>query len=247
MNNSEVPVARLCFVYDLGTIGHEDSVQIQQRLVNIVSQGLFDVLLLLQHPPCLTTGRFRGGKDIVASSDTLAREGISIFHTDRGGGVTYHGPGQLIGYPILNLRENKLTIPQYIWKLEEVILKTLLDLDIYGRRMPKHPGVWVGGAKICSIGLRIIQDVAMHGFALNVNPKLHNFEFIHPCGIAGQKMTSISKLIGYEVEVKDVKENLLQAFSQVFSLKIKAGSGIEMLDRYGALNSQNPARAFTTL
>lgn len=87
----------------------------------------------------------------------------------------------------------------------------------------------------------------MHGFALNVNPNLYHFEFIHPCGIVGQKMTSISKLIGYEVKVEDVKENLLQAFSQVFSLKIKAGSGIEMLDRYGALNSQNLVRAFTTL
>ncbi len=146
MNN-----ARLCLAYDLGTIGYQEALQIQRRLVEIVSQGLFDVLLLLQHPPCLTIGRFRGSEDIVVPVENLAEEGIAVFHTDRGGGVTYHGPGQLIGYPILNLGKNRLGIRQYIWKLEEVSLKTLSDLGIYGRRIPKYPGVWVGEEKFAPL------------------------------------------------------------------------------------------------
>lgn len=215
MNN-----AKLCLAYDLGTIGYQEALQIQRRLVQIVSQGLFDVLLVLQHPPCLTIGRFRGSEDIVVPLQMLAKEGIAVFHTDRGGGITYHGPGQLLGYPILNLRKNKLSIRQYIWKLEDVILNTLSDLGIYGRRIPKYPGVWVGGEKIGSIGLRIIQHVAMHGFAINVNPNLQRFEFIRPCGITDKKMTSISKLLGYEVKVKDIKESLLRAFFQAFGFKL---------------------------
>ncbi len=222
MNNS-----RLCLACDLGTIGYQEALQIQRRLVEIVSQGLFDVLLLLQHPPCLTIGRFRGSEDIVVPVETLAEEGIAVFHTDRGGGITYHGPGQLIGYPILNLGKNRLGIRQYIWKLEEVSLKTLSDLGIYGRRIPKYPGVWVGEEKICSIGLRIIQQVAMHGFALNVNPDFRHFEFIRPCGITDKKMTSISKLLGYEVEVEDIKESLLRAFSQAFGFRLNLEGEIE--------------------
>lgn len=229
MNREEAPLARRCLAYDLGTVGYEDALQIQQSLVDMVSQGLFDVLLLLQHPSCLTIGRFKGSEDIIAPQDILAREGISIFHTDRGGGITYHGPGQLVGYPILNLKENKLGIPQYIWKLEEVILKALSDLGIYGRRLPKYPGVWVGEEKVCSIGLRVIQGVAMHGFALNVNPSLYHFEFIHPCGIVGKKMTSISKLLGYEVKDEAIKESLLRALCQVFGFRLEVGDKQKLL------------------
>jgi lipoyl(octanoyl) transferase len=223
MNRDRIQSRRLCLTYELGIIEYSHVMQIQQRLVNTVIHRNFDVLLLLEHPPCLTIGRFRGEEDIIASPEILAREGISIFHTDRGGGVTYHGPGQLVGYPILNLRKNKLGIRQYIWKLEEVIIKTLADLDIYGGRLPKHPGVWVGKEKVCSIGLRIIQGVAMHGFALNVNPNLSHFEFIHSCGITDKKITSVSRLMGYEVKVEEIKESLLQAFSQVFHFDFEIG------------------------
>lgn len=223
MNNDNTQIARICLIYDLGTVGYEDALQVQQRLIDIVSQGLFDVLLLLEHPPCLTIGRFRGEEDIIAAPETLTSEGISIFHTNRGGSVTYHGPGQLVGYPILNLMKNKLGVSRYIWKLEEVVLKTLLNLGIHGGRVSGHPGVWVGEEKVCSIGLRIIQGIAMHGFALNVNPNLHHFKFIHPCGLTDKKITSVSRLMGYEVIVDDIKESLLKAFSQVFHFRFKTG------------------------
>ena len=223
MNKDNTQPARTCLIYDLGTVGYEDAFQVQQRLIDIVSQGLFDVLLLLEHHPCLTIGRFRGEEDIIAAPETITSEGISIFHTNRGGGVTYHGPGQLVGYPILNLMKNKLGVSRYIWKLEEVVLKTLLNLGIHGGRVSGHPGVWVGEEKVCSIGLRIIQGIAMHGFALNVNPNLHHFKFIHPCGLTDKKITSVSRLMGYEVIVDDIKESLLKAFSQVFHFRFKTG------------------------
>lgn len=223
MNKGNTQIARTCRLYDLGTISYEDAFQIQQRLIDIVSRGLFDILLLLEHPPCLTIGRFRGEEDIIAAPETITSEGISIFQTNRGGGITYHGPGQLVGYPILNLMKNKLGVSRYIWKLEEVVLKTLLSLGIHGGRVSGHPGVWVGEEKVCSIGLRITQGIAMHGFALNVNPNLHHFEFIHPCGITDKKITSISRLMGYEVTVDDIKENLLKAFSQVFHFRFETG------------------------
>jgi lipoate-protein ligase B len=223
INKDDIQIARTCLIYDLGTISYEDALQVQKRLIDIVSQGLFDVLLLLEHPPCLTIGRFRGEEDIIAAPETLTGEGISIFHTNRGGGVTYHGPGQLVGYPILNLMKNKLGVSRYIWKLEEVVLKTLLSSGIHGGRVSGHPGVWVGEEKLCSIGLRIVQGITMHGFALNVNPNLHHFEFIHPCGLTDKKITSISRLMGYEVTVDDIKESLLKAFSQVFHFSFKIG------------------------
>lgn len=214
---------RLCLIYDLGTVDYQEALQIQHRLASIVSQGLFDMLLLLEHSPCLTIGRFKGSEDMIASQEMLASEGMSIFQTDRGGGITYHGPGQLVGYPILNLRKNKLSIPQYIWKLEEVIIKTLSDLGMHGRRLPKYPGVWVAEEKVCSIGLRIIQGVAIHGFALNVNPNLCHFQFIHPCGITDKKITSISKLLGCEVKSENIKEDLLQALCDVFGFRLEVG------------------------
>jgi lipoate-protein ligase B len=227
INKDDTQPKRTCLIYKLGTVGYENALQVQRGLIEVVSESPFDVLLLLEHPPCLTIGRFRGEKDIMATPEILANEGISIFRTDRGGGVTYHGPGQLVGYPILNLLKNKLTVSKYIWKLEEVVLITLLNLGIRGYRISGHPGVWVGEEKICSIGLRIIRGIAMHGFALNVNPNLHYFEFIHPCGITDKKITSISKLLGYEVAVDDIVDSLLKAFSMVFHFLCEIGNRIE--------------------
>jgi lipoate-protein ligase B len=243
MNKGDTLPKRTCLVYKLETVGYENALQVQRGLMDVVSQSPFDVLLLLEHPPCLTIGRFRGEKDIMATPEILANEGISIFRTDRGGGVTYHGPGQLVVYPILNLLKNKLTVSNYIWKLEEVVITTLLNLGIHGCRMSGHPGVWVGEEKICSIGLRIIRGIAMHGFALNVNPDLHYFEFIHPCGITDKKITSISRVLGYEVAVDGIVDSLLEAFSMVFHFRYEIGNGIEEIlvrgERFPEINSED--------
>ena len=217
----------------LGVIPYERALKLQQGLTQARAKGAIpDVLLLLQHPPVFTIGRFRGEEDIIVPPATLTQKGAAVFYTNRGGGITYHGPGQLVGYPILNLKENGLDVREYIWKLEEVIIKLLLTLGIQGRRVAKYPGVWVGEEKVCSIGIHIGHYITMHGFALNVNTDLRYFEFINPCGIKGKVMTSVSKLLGHPVEVETVIECLLNCFSEVFGLRCNRGDGkcLTMLD-----------------
>ena len=209
----------------LGVIPYELALKRQQILVQARTEGKIpDVVLLLEHPPIFTIGRFRGEEDIIASAEILAQEGIAVFPSNRGGSVTYHGPGQLVGYPILNLKENGLGVLEYIRKLEEVVIKLLFTLGIQGHRVAKYPGgVWVGEEKICSVGIHVSRYITMHGFALNVNTNLRHFEYINPCGIEGVVITSISKLLGYPVEVEAVIGSLLDAFSETFGLKCERG------------------------
>jgi lipoate-protein ligase B len=204
----------------LGVVPYELALKQQQRLAQARAEGdIPDVVLLLQHPPVFTIGRFRGEEDIINTPN-----GIEVFPTNRGGSITYHGPGQLIGYPILNLKENGLGVREYIWKLEKVIINLLLSLGIRSHRMAKYPGgVWVGEEKICSIGIHVSRYITTHGFALNVNPDLRYFDYIKPCGFKGSVMTSISKLLGYPVEVEAIIESWLQSFSEIFGLKRETG------------------------
>ena len=220
-----LPPKRIYIADYLGMIPYELALERQEMLAQARAEGrIADALLLLQHPPVFTTGRFRGEEDIIASAETLAQEGIAVFPSNRGGSVTYHGPGQLVGYPILNLKENGLGVLEYIRKLEEVIIKLLLTFGIQGQRVAKYPGgVWVGEEKICSVGIHVSHYITMHGFALNVNTNLRHFEYINPCGIRGAAITSISKLLGYPIEVETVIPTLLNAFSETFGLKCEKG------------------------
>jgi len=229
---------KVFLTYNLPLVEFQEASQLQKRLVQARIAGRIpDVLLLLEHPPVLTIGRSGTIKDIIAPMEILAQEGISISHTDRGGGVTYHGPGQLVGYPILSLKEHRLSVSQYVWNLEAAIIKLLLDLSIYAQRVPKYPGVWVGEEKVCAIGLHITHYVTRHGFALNVNTNLRCFSYINPCGITDKAVTSISKLLGYEITVDEIKQPLVQAFSQVFKFKPKQGDRIDKcLITSGSLN-----------
>jgi lipoate-protein ligase B len=204
----------------LGVTPYEHALKLQQALVQARTEGKIpDVVLLLQHPPVFTIGRFRGEKDIVVPPERLTQEGIAVFHTNRGGGITYHGPGQLVGYPILNLKEHKLGVREYIWKLEAVIINLLFALDIQGHRFARFPGVWVDEQKICSIGIHVSRGITMHGFALNVNNDLQYFEYINPCGIHRKVMTSLSQLLGHPVAVATITGNLLHSFSETFGLE----------------------------
>jgi len=220
-----LPPKRIYIADYLGMIPYELALERQEMLAQARAEGrIADALLLLQHPPVFTTGRFRGEEDIIASAETLAQEGIAVFPSNRGGSVTYHGPGQLVGYPILNLKENGLGVLEYIRKLEEVIIKLLLTFGIQGQRVAKYPGgVWVGEEKICSVGIHVSHYITMHGFALNVNTNLRHFEYINPCGIRGAAITSISKLLGYPIEVEAVIPGLLDVFSEIFGLKCERG------------------------
>ena len=210
----------------LGIVPYERALKLQQRLMQARAEGnIPDVLLLLQHPPVFTIGRFRGEEDLIAPSETLTQEGIAVFHTNRGGGITYHGPGQLVGYPILDLKESNLGVREYIWRLEEVAIKSLLALGIQGHRVAKYPGVWVGERKICSIGIHVSHYITTHGFALNVTNDLRYFEYIRPCGLASEVITSVSELLGHPVGVETIIGSLLHSFSETFGLSCKQGDG----------------------
>ena len=210
---------KACIAPYLGMVPYEVALKLQQRLVQARAEDrIGDVLLLLQHPSVFTIGRFRGGEDIVVSPETLAREGISVFRSDRGGGITYHGPGQLVGYPIIDLKENGLGVHEYIWKLEEAIIKTLLALAIQGGRLAGYPGVWANGKKVCSIGIHVSHHITTHGFALNVTNDLRYFEYMRPCGLTGEVMTSISELLGHRIAVEETIGKLLPSFSEIFGL-----------------------------
>ena len=205
---------KMCVATYLGIMPYGCALKLQQRLLQSRAEGSIpDVLLLLQHPAVLTIGRFRGQEDIIVPLERLAQEGIEVFHTNRGGGITYHGPGQLVGYPILNLRENHLGVREYIWKLEEVIIKLLLALGIQGYRVTRYPGgVWVGEKKVCSVGIRVNHYITMHGFTVNVSNDLRYFEYIRPCGLRGEVMTSLLELMGRPVEVETIAGNLVEAW-----------------------------------
>jgi len=219
----------------LGVIPYKQALKLQRTLVSARAEGKIpDVLLLLQHPPVLTTGQFRGGEDVVVSAGALAQEGIEVVHSNRGGSITYHGLGQLVGYPILNLKENGLGVREYIRKLETVIIKVLLELGIQGHRVTEYPGVWVNGEKVCSLGIHVSHYITMHGFALNVNTNLQHFEYIEPCGIRGVVMTSVSKLLGQTVEVEFVIGSVLDSFSETFGLKCERG--FKCLNMLGVLS-----------
>ncbi len=221
---------KVCLVYDLGLVDYHKGLLLQERLLNSRKSGaISDVLLLLQHPSVFTMGRSGIVENIIVPEETLVKEGIPVFHTNRGGDITYHGPGQLVGYPILNLREDGLTVHQYVWNLEEVVIRTLADFGIGGQRISGRRGVWVERQKICALGLRISGEVSMHGFALNVNTNLKYFTYIIPCGIAGVSITSVSKLFGHEVEIGEMQENLLRHFSQIFRFTLEYG---ERLDKW---------------
>jgi lipoate-protein ligase B len=215
---------KVCIALYLGIVPYELSLKLQQGLMQARAEGkIADVLLLLQHPPVFTIGRFRGEEDIIVPPETLAQEGIAVFHTNRGGGSTYHGPGQLVGYPIINLKENGLGVREYIWKLEAVIIKLLLALGIQGHRVAEYPGVWVGEKKVCSIGIHVSHYITTHGFALNVTNDLRYFEYIRPCGLASEVITSVSELLGYWVGVETVVGKLLHSFSETFGLSCEQG------------------------
>jgi lipoate-protein ligase B len=195
--------------------------QLQSELIEQrVAGKIHDVILFLQHPPVITIGAFGGEQNVIISQDVLKREGISIAHTDRGGDITYHGPGQLVGYLILDLKARGRDVHQYVHDLEEVVIRTLGDYSINAHRDPDYPGIWVGQEKICALGIRVVHWVTKHGFALNVNNDLKPFSYINPCGIVDRGVTSMRQLLGQELEIRDVTNSMIRHFSAVFGINV---------------------------
>jgi lipoate-protein ligase B len=181
-----------------------------------VEEELPDLLLILEHPHVITLGRRGNRSHLIASSEVLEAMKIPIFHVERGGDVTYHGPGQMVVYPILDLKEYGYRLIRYIGQLEEVILRVLIDFRIQGERDPLNRGVWVDGEKIASVGVAIKRWVSFHGFSLNYETNLKYFELINPCGLEGKKMTSMAKILGKEISRERLWERISFHSKEVF-------------------------------
>jgi lipoate-protein ligase B len=200
----------------------------RDRISGAISQ---DVLLLLEHPPVVTLGRSSKEKHLIASPEFLERQGVELFEVERGGDVTYHGPGQLVGYPIVDLKRHRQDLHWYLRKLEEVLINTLADYGIPGERNTSFTGVWTRGKKIASIGVHARDWVTWHGFALNVTTDLSYFDLIVPCGINGVVMTSIARELGAEeVSAQDVQERVAAKFAEAFDLTAVVTSRSALLE-----------------
>jgi len=216
---------RTLSVRRLGLVEYPQSLELQRRLVEERrAGGIGDTLLLLEHPPVITLGaRNRvGAAHIVASSDELAREQVAVFETGRGGDVTYHGPGQLVGYPIFDLRPDRCDVHQYIRDLEESLIRAVAAFGVAATRVPGLTGVWAGlpgrEEKLAAIGVRMSRWITSHGFALNVRPNLAHFRLIVPCGIADRGVTSLDLVAGRQIPMSDVEAAVVDGVRSVFAM-----------------------------
>jgi lipoate-protein ligase B len=205
------------YVIDLGTVDYAKAWDLQHHLWSMRVEGRIpDLLLILEHPHVITLGRRGNRSYLLISPDELKAMKIPLFHVERGGDVTYHGPGQMVVYPILNLKDYGYRLIHYIGQLEEVILSVLKDFGIGGSRDSSNRGVWAEGDKIASIGVAIKRWTSFHGFALNYATDLRYFELIHPCGLEGIRMTSMEKLLGKKVSREPLTERVCFHFKEIF-------------------------------
>ena len=208
----------------LGRISYSKSLDIQKTLQNNIICGddsSCGQILFLEHEPVITVGKFGSNENLLASRQVLEERGIELFETNRGGDFTYHGPGQLVCYPVLDLKKFGLTVKKYVYLLEEVIIQTLDDYGLDAERKDKFPGVWVGESKIAFIGIYVKKHVTMHGFSLNIENQADNFSHIIPCGISELKITSVSEVLDKNIDMQDTIQKLIIKFERELGIKIE--------------------------
>jgi lipoyl(octanoyl) transferase len=213
---------RVLDVRRLGTVPYAEALALQRSLVDERRAGRIpDTLLLVEHPHVLTLGvRGDGGRShILATADALASRGVAVQETGRGGDITYHGPGQIVGYPIIDLKPDRCDVHRYVRDLEDVLMRAAGDYGVRAERVDGLTGVWVGQEKLAAIGVRIARWITSHGFAFNVSTDLDYFGLIVPCGIAGRGVTSLDRLLGRTVELEDVQDRIVTHFCNIFSLQ----------------------------
>ncbi len=214
------PLTWVC--YEWGLLDYREAWAVQVKLVAARHEGRLDrdLLLLLEHPPVYTLGR-RGRRDSLnVPEGFLEDRGIPVVQVERGGDITYHGPGQLIGYPILNLRRLGLGVVTLVERLEALMLQVAADWGVSAQRNPRNRGVWVGPKKLGSIGLAVRHQISYHGFALNVNNDLSPFEWIHPCGLHGVRMTSLAAERGSPLPMDEVRQAVRHHFEALFGVQL---------------------------
>ncbi|MGE5431278.1 MAG: lipoyl(octanoyl) transferase LipB [Syntrophomonadaceae bacterium] len=204
--------------YDLGLMDYERAWELQRRTFDLRrNNDIPDTLYLLEHPHTYTLGKVADRKNLISPENVLKEKGISVYDIDRGGDITYHGPGQIVGYPILDLAQWKQDTHLYLRSIEEVIILTCRDYGLEAGRIEKLTGVWIEDRKIAAIGIKVSRWITMHGFAFNINTDLSLFNGIIPCGITDKSVTSLSKELGREVDMTEVKERIVNNFKNIFN------------------------------
>lgn len=229
-------LVKTCQIVDLGLIGYAEAWALQKRVAAArKSAAIEDVLLLCEHPHVITQGRNGKRENLLATEQVLRQKGVEFHATDRGGDITYHGPGQIVGYPILNLGAIRRDVVWYVRMLEEAMIRATADFGITAERIAGKTGIWVGseGAeeKLAAIGVHVSRWVTSHGFAYNVATDLRYFDLIVPCGIADRKATSLEKLLGRSVPPNQVAPRIAQHLGEVFGLEMKEASRKELLEK----------------
>lgn len=211
---------REAWLVECGRMPYAEAWALQRALVAArQADRIPDVLLLVEHPPVITIGRSGRAANLRAPREALVSRGIDVYEVERGGDVTYHGPGQLVGYPILNLRALDEDVVRYVRLLEGALIAALRGWDIPAERVRGYPGAWVQGAKIAAIGVAVKRKVTMHGFALNVDPDLSHFDLINPCGL-GKPVTSMARLLGRAVPLDEVRPAVAEAFGEALHVAL---------------------------
>jgi len=238
---TEITNERNVIFKDLGMIRYQEAWDYQKNLFGQVMEikkyndelpvceqnTNYNYLLFCEHPHVYTLGKSGSEENLLINSELLKKKGVEFYKIDRGGDITYHGPGQIVGYPIFNLEEFSLGVKQYIYKIEEAVINTLSEYSIKGERFEGGTGVWLDtdkpseARKICAIGVKASRFVTMHGFAFNVNTNLDYYNYINPCGFVDKGVTSMEKELGKKVNMNEVKSKLLKSFETVFGFKLK--------------------------
>jgi lipoate-protein ligase B len=217
-------------VVNIGRSKYADAWELQKQIFSArLDQRIGDVLLLTEHEPVFTLGKGADENHLLANELELNEKKIDMFWIDRGGDVTFHGPGQIVGYPILDLNQHYLDIHRYLRELEEMIIRTLNDYGIDAGREKEFTGVWVKNEKIAALGVKVSKWITMHGFAFNVSTDLSFFDRIIPCGIFHKGVTSLQQVLGKTIEIADVHQYLVKHFSNIFAYEVKQISKEQLL------------------
>jgi lipoyl(octanoyl) transferase len=216
---------KICWLVDLGLIPYAPTCELQRRLVEArKARAIPDVLLLCEHPHVITLGRNARPEHLLANDRRLAEMSVELHSTDRGGDITYHGPGQIVGYPVLDLAEHRRDVRWYVEQLEEVMIRATADFGIPARRIEGQHGVWIdtpsGEEKLGALGVHLSRWVTSHGFAFNVSTDLRYFDLIVPCGIAGKRATSLERALGRDVSTEEARRRVTLHFSEVFEREL---------------------------
>lgn len=205
----------------LGLIEYQEALDLQMKLLKLNQQEkIGEVLLLLEHPPTITVGFNGKDSNVLLNEKALKDNGLTVFNINRGGDVTYHGPGQVVGYPIMNLKNHGKSVKSYVRKLEDTTINLLKEeFGLEAEIKPGFPGVWIGNDKITAIGCTVKRWSTMHGFAFNVNTNLDHFKWINPCGFTDKGVTSLKKLIGTSQEIDTIMNHIIKHFSELFKLE----------------------------